>query len=258
MLGGFWPVLNRIVTACIWQVHEFGARISSLTRSRMGIETYWGGQSIKIILNSLIGPKFAHMKNTLPVSADVDTASLISFSVFLAIYCPMLLVPPEKMQLPLKVSLKRGRWDLSLMMITDCLRNDNQQHLRSSYLVGPLCSRRRNTDKCSRHCITERTTLEFRLRYSSHPRYLERRRSRAIWYFPSSSSPSNSSFLLLLLTEDRLDALCSHIPCLSRRLRHHSSSDHYSYRPHRPHCHQKTLFECLCTLGREQPCPFPC
>lgn len=35
MRGGFWPVLNRIVTACVW----------------MGIQAYWGGQC---------KPKFAH------------------------------------------------------------------------------------------------------------------------------------------------------------------------------------------------------
>lgn len=28
MRGGFWPVLNRIMTACVW----------------MGIQMYWGGQ----------------------------------------------------------------------------------------------------------------------------------------------------------------------------------------------------------------------
>lgn len=28
MRGGFWPVLNRIMTACVW----------------MGIQAYWGGQ----------------------------------------------------------------------------------------------------------------------------------------------------------------------------------------------------------------------
>lgn len=89
MRGGFWPVLNRIMTACIW----------------MGIQTYWGGQSVKIVLGALIGPKYAHMTNTLPVSANVDTCSLVSFFIFLAIFCPFYLLPPEKLQLPLKVSL---------------------------------------------------------------------------------------------------------------------------------------------------------
>ena len=69
----------------------------------MGIQTYWGGQTVKIILGAVIGPKFAYMKNTLPESANVDTCSLISFFIFLAIFCPMLLIPPEKLQTPLKV-----------------------------------------------------------------------------------------------------------------------------------------------------------
>ncbi|KAK8201301.1 permease for cytosine/purines, uracil, thiamine, allantoin-domain-containing protein [Phyllosticta paracitricarpa] len=42
MRGGFWPVLNRIMTACVW----------------MGIQAYWGGQAVKIILRAVIGPKF--------------------------------------------------------------------------------------------------------------------------------------------------------------------------------------------------------
>lgn len=68
----------------------------------MGIQIYWGGQSIKIILGAIIGPKFAYMKNTLPASANVDTCSLISFFVFLVIFCPFYLIPPEKLQTPLK------------------------------------------------------------------------------------------------------------------------------------------------------------
>jgi NCS1 family nucleobase:cation symporter-1 len=88
MLGGFWPVLNRIMTACIW----------------MGIQTYWGGQAVKIILGSIIGPKFIFMPNTLPESANVDTSSLISFFVFLIIFAPTLLVPPEKLQTPFRVA----------------------------------------------------------------------------------------------------------------------------------------------------------
>ncbi|EPE35347.1 hypothetical protein GLAREA_11046 [Glarea lozoyensis ATCC 20868] len=88
MIGGFWPVLNRIVTACIW----------------MGVQTYWGGQSVKIILGAVIGPKYAYMENTLPASANVDTCSLVSFFIFLAVFAPLLMIPPEKLQLPLKIA----------------------------------------------------------------------------------------------------------------------------------------------------------
>jgi len=87
MRGGFWPVLNRIMTAVIW----------------LGIQMYWGGQAIKIILGAVIGPKFVFLKNTLPVSANVDTPSLISFFVFIVIFLPTLMVPPEKLQMPFRV-----------------------------------------------------------------------------------------------------------------------------------------------------------
>lgn len=88
MRGGFWPVLNRIMTAIIW----------------LGIQMYWGGQAVKIILGALIGPKFVHLKNTLPESAEVDTASLIGFFVFIVIFLPTLMVPPEKLQMPFRVN----------------------------------------------------------------------------------------------------------------------------------------------------------
>jgi NCS1 family nucleobase:cation symporter-1 len=88
MIGGFWPVLNRIVTACIW----------------LGVQITWGGQAIKIVLGAVIGPKYAFMKNTLPLSANIDTCSLVSFFIFLVIFCPLLLIPPEKLQMPLKVN----------------------------------------------------------------------------------------------------------------------------------------------------------
>lgn len=77
--------------------------------------------AIKIILGALIGPKFISMRNTLPPSANVDTSSLISFFIFMAIFgrlsclltsnisdqdtVPSLLITPEKLQLPLKVML---------------------------------------------------------------------------------------------------------------------------------------------------------
>jgi NCS1 family nucleobase:cation symporter-1 len=45
-----------------------------------------------------------HLRNTLPTSANVDTASLISFFVFAAIFLPCLYVPPEKLQMPLRIT----------------------------------------------------------------------------------------------------------------------------------------------------------
>jgi nucleobase:cation symporter-1, NCS1 family len=107
MIGGFWPVLNRIATNCVWYAKYF-LQIASwklLTScDRIGIQTYFGGQSVKIVLGALIGPKYAYMTNTLPLSAHVDTCNLVSFFIFLVIFCPMLLIRPEKLQTPVIVS----------------------------------------------------------------------------------------------------------------------------------------------------------
>ena len=56
----------------------------------LGIQMYWGGQAVRILLGGIIGPKFINLKNTLPVSANVETVDLISFFIFAVIiskYC---------------------------------------------------------------------------------------------------------------------------------------------------------------------------
>ncbi len=80
----------------------------------MGIQVYWGGQAVKIVLSAVIGPKYAYMANTLPLSANVDTCSLVSFFIFLVLICPLLLVPPEKLQMPLRVSYNISRRSIPL------------------------------------------------------------------------------------------------------------------------------------------------
>ncbi|KAK6856717.1 hypothetical protein PG995_006904 [Apiospora arundinis] len=114
MRGGFWPVLNRIMTGCVW----------------MGIEAYWGGQDVSFTSSSSSSSinlfqadtipflpvsrqnnttrhhwaPFVNLQNTLPASANVDTASLISFFVFMAIFLPLPMIPPEKLQLPFRIT----------------------------------------------------------------------------------------------------------------------------------------------------------
>lgn len=59
--------------------------------------------AVKIILRAIIGPKFRDLPNTLPPSANIDTASLISFFVFIVIFSPLPMIPPEKLQLPFRI-----------------------------------------------------------------------------------------------------------------------------------------------------------
>jgi NCS1 family nucleobase:cation symporter-1 len=88
MRGGYWPVLNRIMTACIW----------------VGIRNYWGGQCVRIVLGVVIRPKFAFMKNSFLTSTKVDTVSLISSFIFLIVFVLFYLLSPEKLQLALKIA----------------------------------------------------------------------------------------------------------------------------------------------------------
>lgn len=87
MKGAYWPVLNRVVTACIW----------------MGIQLYWGGQAARLIIGA-IWPSFAKMRNTLPPGANVKTNDLIAFFVFAAVFAPTLMIPPERLQTPFRVA----------------------------------------------------------------------------------------------------------------------------------------------------------
>lgn len=58
--------------------------------------------AVKIILRAVIGLRFRDLPNTLPASANVDTASLVSFFVFIVIFLPLPMIPPEKLQLPFR------------------------------------------------------------------------------------------------------------------------------------------------------------
>ncbi|KAI9780379.1 MAG: hypothetical protein M1835_004509 [Candelina submexicana] len=64
---------------------------------------YWGGQAVRITVGGLIGPKYVHMKNTIPRSANIETVDLVSFFLFVLIFVA-LLCPPEKLQLPFRIA----------------------------------------------------------------------------------------------------------------------------------------------------------
>ncbi len=46
---------------------------------------FWGGQAVRIVLGAVIGLKFVNMENTLSLSANVMTADLVCFFIFVII-----------------------------------------------------------------------------------------------------------------------------------------------------------------------------
>ncbi|RDW83488.1 hypothetical protein BP5796_04979 [Coleophoma crateriformis] len=61
-----------------------------------GIQSFYGGQATVLLLNAIF-PSFLRMKNTLPASAGITTPNLIGFLVFMAIFAPIVAVPPHKL-----------------------------------------------------------------------------------------------------------------------------------------------------------------
>lgn len=150
----------------------------------LGIFRYWGGQAVKIVLSAVIGPKYAFMKNTLPPSANVDTCSLVSFFIFLVIFCPMLLIPPEKLQMPLKVSSypRQSLRQVDTDLPTDCVCNDRLQHLWDADLVSTHSSWPWQSISFSSCRIWEYFELECRLWHTSNPGFVVRWYRRPIRY----------------------------------------------------------------------------
>ncbi|OCT44047.1 putative permease C29B12.14c [Cladophialophora carrionii] len=60
-----------------------------------GIQAYWGGLAVTVILASIF-PTFEHMKNTLPESADITTQELIGFIIYIVVFTPLMLVHPRR------------------------------------------------------------------------------------------------------------------------------------------------------------------
>ncbi|KAF7556446.1 hypothetical protein G7Z17_g1424 [Cylindrodendrum hubeiense] len=62
-----------------------------------GIQSYWGGQAIAVMLSAIF-PSFAHMENTLPESAGIETQQLIGFVIFIVIFTSLMFIHPTKLQ----------------------------------------------------------------------------------------------------------------------------------------------------------------
>lgn len=81
------PVLLRIFTGSIW----------------FGLQAYWGGQAVRVLFGAII-PGFAHMKNFFSESSHLATNDFIGLVIWFAGFIPLVLIPPEKLQIPFAIS----------------------------------------------------------------------------------------------------------------------------------------------------------
>lgn len=86
--GSLFPILLRVAVTCVWY----------------GIQSFTGGMLISTIL-SVIFPSFQNLRNTLPASASMTTKQFVGFILYNIIAIPLLYFPPDKLRVPLRISL---------------------------------------------------------------------------------------------------------------------------------------------------------
>ncbi|KAL2206819.1 hypothetical protein CC79DRAFT_1343111 [Sarocladium strictum] len=86
--GSLFPILLRVAVTCVWY----------------GIQAFTGGLLISTILSTIL-PSFQNLDNTLPASASMTTKQFVGFILYNVIAIPLLWFPPDKLRVPLRISL---------------------------------------------------------------------------------------------------------------------------------------------------------
>ncbi|KAL6245852.1 hypothetical protein RBB50_007005 [Rhinocladiella similis] len=87
MNGSYFPVVLRVFVACMW----------------FGMQAYWGGQATRVLWGSII-PGFANMKNFFSAGSHLLTKDFIGLVIWMLAFIPLVLVPPERLQVPFAIS----------------------------------------------------------------------------------------------------------------------------------------------------------
>ncbi|KIW50610.1 hypothetical protein, variant [Exophiala xenobiotica] len=87
MQGSYFPVVLRVFVACMW----------------FGMQAYWGGQATRVLWGAII-PGFADMKNYFSEGSHLLTKDFIGLVIWMVAFIPLVLVPPERLQIPFAIS----------------------------------------------------------------------------------------------------------------------------------------------------------
>ncbi|WWC70335.1 uncharacterized protein I206_104285 [Kwoniella pini CBS 10737] len=82
--ASYFPLINRIILSFTW----------------CATQGWLGAQCLKTLIGSII-PGIYTMKNTMPVSTGMTSADFLCFVLFTLITIPCLLIPPEKLRIPM-------------------------------------------------------------------------------------------------------------------------------------------------------------
>lgn len=104
-------------------VYGFRAKGSLLTAVQSGLQAFFGGQAIALILGAIF-PSFKFMENTLPASAAITTQDLIGFMIYSILYFPVVyFIKPPVLRLALYPSFVLTMSTFTAMMIWALVSN---------------------------------------------------------------------------------------------------------------------------------------
>lgn len=93
--GSYFAIMICVFESVIYVRHIPAENLASADGSQFGVQSFYGGQAIVVILNAIF-PQFLHLKNTLPESAGVTSQALIGFMLYFIFYIPVLFIPVHK------------------------------------------------------------------------------------------------------------------------------------------------------------------
>lgn len=98
MYGSYFVIMMKtFVNIILYVSREFLLPVPLLTVCSCGIQCYWGGLAVTVILSSIF-PSFAFMTNSLPVDAAISSAQLIGYMIYFVIFSGLLFIHPSKLQ----------------------------------------------------------------------------------------------------------------------------------------------------------------
>ncbi|KAK5056688.1 hypothetical protein LTR84_012220 [Exophiala bonariae] len=98
---GYWTVSGSCISA--WSTGSTLLAFGLSPPQAIGVVAYWGGQATRVLWGAII-PGFAHMKNYFSESSHLLTNDFIGLIIWMAAFIPLVLVPPERLQIPFAIS----------------------------------------------------------------------------------------------------------------------------------------------------------
>lgn len=81
--GSLWPIINRVVMACVW----------------FGVQTSIGGSCVELMLMSIFGTDLdTRIPNKIPVSSNITSFKMLCFFLFWFAQLPLIYCPPHKLR----------------------------------------------------------------------------------------------------------------------------------------------------------------